>query len=166
MTFAQIPTGASVFLDANTLIYHFTNDATYGAACTQFLKRIELQQVHGLTSAHVLGDVAHRLMTLEAINLMGWRMTGVAARLRKHHVEIPKLGVYRQALARIPVLGIQSLPLTFSSVETGTLLSHQYELLTGDALIIAVMRHHGLTSVASNDTDFDRVAGITRYAPA
>ena len=27
MTFGQIPPGVGVFLDANSLIYHFTNDA-------------------------------------------------------------------------------------------------------------------------------------------
>jgi predicted nucleic acid-binding protein len=39
-------------------------------------------------------------------------------------------------------------------------------LLHNDALIVAVMRHHGLTNIASEDADFDRVPGITRYAPA
>lgn len=34
-----------------------------------------------------------------------------------------------------------------------------------DALIVAVMQHHCLTNLASNDADFDRVSGITRYAP-
>ena len=42
----------------------------------------------------------------------------------------------------------------------------QHELLVGDALIVAIMQAHGLTSLASNDADFDRVPGITRYAPA
>jgi hypothetical protein len=37
MTFAQIPPGSAVFLDANSFIYHFTNDARYGAACTQLV---------------------------------------------------------------------------------------------------------------------------------
>jgi hypothetical protein len=91
MTFASIPPGAAVFLDANTLVYHFTNDPKYGSACTQLLKRVELHQLQGFTSAHVLGDVAHRLMTLEAISLLGWPLARVAARLRKHHVEIPKI---------------------------------------------------------------------------
>ncbi len=34
------------------------------------------------------------------------------------------------------------------------------------ALIVAVMQSHGLTNLASSDSDFDRVAGLTRYAPA
>ena len=39
-------------------------------------------------------------------------------------------------------------------------------MLTNDALIVALMQANGLTSLASNDPDFDRVPGITRYAPA
>jgi predicted nucleic acid-binding protein len=166
MTFANIPAGAVVFLDANTLIYHFTSDAKYGAACTQLIKDVELQHILGVTSTHVLADAAHRLMTLEAISLLNWSAAGIAGRLRKHYVEIPKLAVYRQAIARIPLLRIQVLPITFHYVETGTRLSHQYELLTGDALIVAVMQANGLTLIASNDADFDRVPGLTRYAPA
>ncbi len=166
MTFASIPSGAAIFLDANTLIYHFGNEPKYGAACTQLIKRIELRDLSGFTSAHALADVAHRLMTLEAMKLKGWPQTGVAARLRKHHAEIPTLSVYRQAIAGIPLLGIQVLPLTHPEVETATQLSHQYELLTGDALVVAVMRQHGLTNLASEDGDFDRVSWLTRYAPA
>jgi predicted nucleic acid-binding protein len=165
MNFASIPSATSILLDANTIIYHFSNDAKFGAACTQLIKRIELRDLTGFTSAHALADVAHRLMTLEAIDLKGWPQTRIAARLRKHHVEIPTLSVYRQAIAGIPLLGIQVLPLTHPDVEAATLLSHQYELLTGDALIVAVMQQHGLTNLASADDDFDRVPWLTRYAP-
>jgi hypothetical protein len=50
-------------------------------------------------------------------------------------------------------------------VEAATLVSQQYELLMGDSLIVAVMQAHGLTNLASNDADFDRVSDLTRYAP-
>ncbi len=165
MTFANIPSGIAIFLDANTLIYHFSNEPKYGAACTQLIKRIELCDLSGFTSAHALADVAHRLMTLEAMKLKGWPQTGIAARLRQHHVVIPTLSVYRQAIAGIPLLGIQVLPLTHPEVETATQLSQQYELLTGDALVVAIMRQYGLSNLASADGDFDRVPWLTRYAP-
>jgi predicted nucleic acid-binding protein len=165
MNFASIPAGATIFLDANTLIYHFSNDALYGAACTQLVKRIELQQLHGFTSAHVLADVAHRLMTIEAASLPGWSYKGIVTRLRKHHAEIPKLTVFPQAIAGIRPMRIQVIPVTLGLVESATRLSQQHELLTGDALIIAVMHAHGLANIASLDPDFDRVPGITRYAP-
>jgi predicted nucleic acid-binding protein len=38
-------------------------------------------------------------------------------------------------------------------------------LLTNDALIVVLMQDHGLTALASLDADFDRVPGLTRYAP-
>jgi predicted nucleic acid-binding protein len=44
-------------------------------------------------------------------------------------------------------------------------LSQQNGLLSNDALIVAVMQAHGLSKIVSNDADFDRVPGITRYAP-
>ena len=44
-------------------------------------------------------------------------------------------------------------------------MSQSTGLLTNDALIVAVMQHYGLTRLASSDPDFDRVPGITRYAP-
>jgi predicted nucleic acid-binding protein len=166
MTFASVPSGAAIFLDANTLVYHFANHPTYGFACTQLIKRVELGDLKGFTSAHVLADVAHRPMTLEAIQLKGWPPAGIAARLRRHHVEIPNLSVYRDAIARVPLLGIQVLAHTQPLVEMATSLSQQHELLTGDALVVATMGQHGLTNLASEDADFDRVPGITRYAPA
>ena len=64
MTFAQIPAGAAIFLDANTLVYHFANHPNFGAVCTQLVKRIEQHQLPGFSSTHVLSEIAHRLMTL------------------------------------------------------------------------------------------------------
>jgi hypothetical protein len=47
LTFARIPAGVAVFLDANTLVYHFANDPAFGADCTRLLTRIEQQQLAG-----------------------------------------------------------------------------------------------------------------------
>ncbi len=63
MIFADLLTGESVFLDANTLVYHFTLHPTFGAACSQLLDRIEHQDLQGFTSTHILSELAHRLMT-------------------------------------------------------------------------------------------------------
>src|SRR5438128_1273546 len=99
MTFVQIPVGVTVFLDANSLVYHFTNDPKYGVACTQLVQQVEQRVLTGFTSTDVLGDVAHRLMTLEAIAVNGWPYAGVAARLRKHHHVISKLTIFQKAIA-------------------------------------------------------------------
>lgn len=165
MIFADLPAGVAVFVDANTLIYHFTNHSKYGAACTALVERIEHKEITGFTSSHCLADVAHRIMTLEAMNRLGWPATRLAARLKKHRAEVPNLHLYQQATAKVGQLGIQVLSVSESHVLAATAFSEQFELLTGDALIVAVMRQHGLINLASEDADFDSVLAITRYAP-
>jgi len=71
MTFADLAAADQVFIDSNTLIYHCTNDAVYGRACTDLLDRIAQGGIGGFTSTHVLAEVAHRLMALEAARLLG-----------------------------------------------------------------------------------------------
>lgn len=166
MIFSAIPLGSSVFIDANTFVYDFSAHQKYGAACKQLLQRIARQELQGFTSAHVLCDLAHRGMTLEAMDQFGWQAKGIALRLRKHPALVQKLSRYRQAVEEVPRIGIQVFPLDLPLVTSSTPLSQQYGLLTGDALIVALMRQHGLTSLASEDADFDSVPGITRYAPA
>jgi len=66
MTFAGIPSQASVFVDANIFVYHFSLDPVLAVPCTQLLDRIARQEIRGSTAADVLNDVAHRVMVLEA----------------------------------------------------------------------------------------------------
>jgi predicted nucleic acid-binding protein len=166
MNFAAIPHGESAFVDANTFIYHFSSHATYGVACTDFLERIARQDLVGFTSGHVLTNVAHRLMTIEAIATLGWPEAGIASRLKRHHAEIANLNRHRLAIDQIAAFGIQVIPITHALVASAALVSQQHQLLSGDALVVAAMQSLGVTNIATEDADFDRVPGITRYAPS
>jgi len=165
MTFANLAKGSSIFIDANTLVYHFIAHAQFGLSCTQLLERIENQELYGYCSAHVLGEVVHRLMTIEACSRFGWPTQGIAARLRSHPAELQQLSKHRQALDEIQLMGIQILPVTGSSVSHGADLSIQHGLLINDAICVAQMLAQKLQQIASNDTDFDRVPGIVRFSP-
>lgn len=165
MTFADLPAGAAVFLDANTLVYHFQPHPVFGPPCTDLVERIENQELSGFTSTHVLGELAHRLMTLEACAAFGWPFSGIAQRLRQHPAQVQGLTRFRQAIQEVPQYGIQVLTIPPTLIDSAAAVSQQTGLLTNDALVIAVMQANGLTNLASNDADFDRVPGITRYAP-
>jgi len=166
MTFTDIPAGASVFVDANTLVYHFMPEPGLGPACRDLLERFGRQELVGVTSAHVVTNVAHRIMTLEAVARFRWPIGGIAQRLQRHPDQLRQLTRFRQAIEEIPAFGIRVLPITAGLVSAAAALSQQYGLLSGDALVVAVMREQGLTHLASHDADFDRVPGLTRYAPA
>jgi len=166
MTFLDIPAGNSVFLDANVLVYHFEPHPAFGTACTDLIERIENNDLQGYVSAHVLTETAHRLMTLEACATFGWRYPGIAQRLRAHPAEVRTLTRFRQAIQEVPRYGIDVLPIGPLLPDAAAAVSQQTGLLSNDALVVAVMQTNGLTSLASNDADFDRVPGLNRFAPA
>jgi predicted nucleic acid-binding protein len=165
MTFDDLVAGDTIFEDANTLLYDFTNHPIFGAACKQLHKRVENKELQAYTTTHVLSEMVHRLMTIEAGALFGWSAQGIAARLRRHPAEVQQLSQYRRALDEIPLIGIQVLPIIPPLISKAADVIRQTGLLQGDALIVAVMREHNLTRLASEDGDFDRVPGLTRYAP-
>jgi predicted nucleic acid-binding protein len=165
MNFAAIPAGASVFVDANVFVYNFAPDPSFGPPSRVLLERIEAGDLTGYTSTHVLHDVAHRLMTLEACQAFGWPYSGIGQRLRRHPVEIKKLYRFRQALDEILAIGVHVLHISVEHVLSAGDLSRAHGLLSGDALILTMMQTHGVTNLASSDIDFDRVSEITRYAP-
>jgi predicted nucleic acid-binding protein len=166
MTFEDIPARSAVFVDSNTFLYYFGNDPVFGPACAQFFLRLENQDLVGFTSAHVLAEIAHRMMTIEARVLFGWPFSGMAHRLKTHPLEVQKLARYRQAIDEISLIGIQVLTVTGRLVSLAADISRQYGLLTNDALVISVMKDHGQSQLASHDADFDRVPGINRFGPA
>jgi predicted nucleic acid-binding protein len=166
MRFSDIPAGARVFVDANTFVYHFAPHPVLQSPCQELLERITRGEIVGLTSIDVLSDVAHRLMTFEAADKYGWPLTGIANRLKQHPAELQTLVKCRQCVQEVPNFAAQVLSVELSHVVSAASLSQQHGLLSGDALVVAIMLTHGVTNLASHDADFDRVPSIARYAPA
>src|SRR5438874_229047 len=135
MIFADLVVGDAIFLDANALVYHFTLDPIYGPACSQLLQHIENQEVRGFTSTHVLTEMAHRIMTIEAIAATGWPVAGIAPRLRRHPAQIQQLTGFRQAVERVLQSQIQVLTIPSLLIDTAATVSQQTGLLSNDALI-------------------------------
>jgi predicted nucleic acid-binding protein len=165
MTFADLATGDSVFVDANTLIHLFQPHPQLGLFCRQLIQRIDNQDLVGLTSSHVVSEVSHRLMTVEANRVLGWQIAGIGNRLRTNPHEVQKLNLFRRAVEQIAQSRLQILMVAPPTLVAAVVLCQQLGLLTNDAITVALMQAQGLTKVASSDTDFDRVPGITRYAP-
>ena len=165
MTFKVLPAGAIVFLDANALLYHFTADPKYGDPCTDLIERIERQELTGFSSTAVISEVAHRMMTIEAADQFGRPFAGIVGWLQKHSASVQQLTRFRQAIQEVPRYRIQVLAILPDLLDEAAAVTQQTGLLHNDSLIVALMKLHGMTNLASADTDFDRVPGITRFAP-
>jgi len=165
MKFQSLSSGSSVFIDANVLIYATTGHATYGLACDQLLDRIERQDLLGFTSSHVLGETAHRVMTMEAIRKNGWTQQGIANKLRRNPGVVATLAMPRRVLDEIHLARVTELPFAVGQVSRAVDVSRQFGLLSNDALIVVVMQDNHLADLASLDADFDRVPGLRRFSP-
>ena len=119
----------------------------------------------GYFASHVVSEVSHRLMTIEAHKVLGWQLAGIGNRLRTNPAEVRKLSLFRTSVEKLLQGKLQILTVTPAHLAAAVALAQQIGLLTNDALIVAVMQAHGLTKFASSDIDFDGVPGITRCAP-
>jgi predicted nucleic acid-binding protein len=165
VTLDAISSGTAVFIDANCLVYFVTADPRYGPSCKRLLERIDNRDIQGFTSAHILSELAHRAMTLEAVTRFSRPAAGMANWLRRHPNEVQQLSRHRQAIDEVQNCKVLILPVHGPEVSRAADFSSQFGLLSSDALVVAVMHQHGLTALASHDADFDRVPGLTRYAP-
>lgn len=154
-----------VFVDANTLVYHFQPHPILGPPCTALMNRIELKELTGFTSTHVLSEVAHRLMTMEAAITFGW-LSKIVNRLQQNPGAVQSLSRFRHAVQQVFQLGFQILTTPAVLIDTAAGISQQTGLLSNDALVVAIMQANSLTNLASSDADFDRVPGLNRYAPS
>jgi predicted nucleic acid-binding protein len=165
MTFLDLVAGDAVFLDANIFVYHYAPDPRWSSSCGQLLQRIQNQQIAGHTSAAILGEVAHRLMTIEARARHRWSSGKLLDHLKKSPHIVQTLTNGQAAVASIVGSLVHIFPVDSSLVVAAAAMSRQTGLLTNDALTVALMQAHGLTKLASNDPDFDRITGIIRYVP-
>ncbi len=166
MILDQVPAGARVLIDSNILVYHFQPHPVFGPRCQQFLERIERGDIEGFTSTNLLGELAHRLMVMEASALPGWVGGKVFNRLKQQPTVVQQLTHFQVAVDAVLQSKIHVLAMPGILASTAASLSRQYGLLTNDALVLALMQHEEVSHVASHDADFDRVPGIRRYAPS
>jgi predicted nucleic acid-binding protein len=138
LTFADIPAGVAVFIDANPFVYYFEPDPVLSSACGDLLQRVENDEIEGYTSAQILNDVAHRLMTAEAVRLFAWPYKRIVHRLRDHPAEVQQLALHRLAIQEIDLIKVRVLDVTRAFVSRAADFTRQFGLLASDALIVAM----------------------------
>jgi len=162
MKLEEVPNGGQIFVDANIFIYHFSR---LSAECRSFLARCESRQIEAFTGVHVVLDVAHRLMMLEALH-KGLITGSQPARKLKERPEIVKsLSEYNRSVQQIPRMGVRVRSLTLPMIGESEAVRTQHGLLTNDSVSVAVIRKLRLTHIATHDSDLLNIPGLTAYQP-
>ena len=162
MKLEELPDGARIFVDANILIYHFSGTSL---ECQAFLQRCEFKQLEAFTGVHIVLEVAHRLMMLEALQ-KGLITGGQPARKLKEQPEIVKmLQAYNQSVQQIPRLHIHVRAITSEVVRASEAIRIHEGLMTNDSVSVALMCQLDLSAIATADADFNNVLGLHVYQP-
>ncbi|MBN2088137.1 hypothetical protein JW964_00910 [candidate division KSB1 bacterium] len=80
----KIPDNISVLIDANIFIYHFCGaEVAVAKNCSDFLNKIENEQIHGFTTTFIIAEVLHRSMIYEAVGKFNLNPKGAINKLQK-----------------------------------------------------------------------------------
>ena len=158
----EIPSRTKIFVDSNIFIYHFLGSSE---SCTDFLERVETEDIDAHTSTIVLAEVMHRLMVAEVIEKYDVEPRGAIRFLKENPEVIPTLEKCENAMEKIPQFGVKVLLVTVEAIFQSRELRRQYLLMTNDSLNLYVMRSNQLYDIATNDGDFERVEWLKVWKP-
>jgi predicted nucleic acid-binding protein len=158
-----LQSGTRVFVDAPIFIYHFTGVSD---ECREFLHRCESAELDALTSSIVVAEVAHRLMTIEAVAQGLVPAGGVVRRLRENPSLVRRLGRYRDQVESIPLMSVEVVPVDLGALLRSAEARSRHGLLVNDSLVVTSAIDHRAAALASSDRDFERVRELELCSPS
>lgn len=134
MTLDQIPKNDIVLIDANIILYALRDKS---AQCKRLIRRCVEREIFSVITSHILAEVTHRLMMVEA-HENGW-ITGAnpARQLSEQPERVKVLIRYEQAIKNLLAIGIRLEFLEKEDFITMMRVQRESGLLTNDALLVA-----------------------------
>jgi predicted nucleic acid-binding protein len=159
---SEVPSGTVVLVDASIFVYSLLGESEQSA---QFIQRCRNEDLAGVTTSEVIGEVCHHLMLKEAMD-SGLITRPTAPSLKNKHQAIRGLHKYWELTARLFQWNLAVLASNVSRHRTAQRIRTKYRLLTNDSLVVAACVENDIRSLASRDADFDSIAEITVYSPS
>lgn len=157
-----LPSGTLVFIDANIFIYGLLGESRQ---CADLIERCRNEEVAGVTTIEVVGEVCHRLMVKEAMDL-GLISRPAASVLKSKHDAIRRLAKYWKLTARIFQWNLVVLDSNEARHRAAQRIRSEHGLLTNDSLIAAACAERDIRALATRDADFDLISELTVYRPS
>lgn len=159
---SNLPPGSDVFLDSNILIYALGGRSV---ECKQLLERCSREELSGITSFHVVGEVTHRLMCQEAQSLGFIREGNPTKQLQESPEIVRRLTSYWAEIERLLSFNLLFLSVDEAIVRAAQSVRTAAGLLNNDSIVVSCMKRFGIAYLASNDQGFDRVPDIFVFRP-
>jgi predicted nucleic acid-binding protein len=162
MKLDELASGA-VYVDTNVWYMYLRTDPSHQRTLTTFLRRVVRGAIEAFAGLLVFDELFYRLLLARVKDATGRNPLEVLradlpGAIAAHGNAIDTALRKLMALPHVHLISVETADFhgMLDSIMT-------YGLLPRDALHVTVMQRVGLTAIASDDTDFDRVTTLTRH---
>jgi len=153
----------SVYVDTNVLYMYLRADPTHLPQIKVFLERVVRGDIEAFVGIPVFDELFYRLLLARIKEATGRNpldvlRTDLASAIDAHGKAIE---LALRKLLTLPHLNLVGVEMADLDRMLDNIRS--FSLLPRDALHAAIIQRLGLTAVASDDADFDRVEGLERH---
>lgn len=152
-----------IYVETNIFLFTALADEKYGRPALRFLERSSGDEIELFTSTLTIDEVAFVALKAKLEEKYGVIKNQVLY-LKRNPEVVKALASDVNQIVEI-VLSLTTLvEVSALDVQQMRLYVKEFGLLPRDAIHLAVTHRLGLTCMASNDGDFDRIPWLTRYA--
>ncbi len=157
-----------IFIDANIFLDYTLPNIEFGRAVSDFLERVELQNVNAITTPAVLNEVSYVLLLQRGMTILnvGHRDT-VRSKIKADghfaHLCATAVDTFNEFISGLD--GLKLIPVQPEDYLLASDLGRACNLLPIDALHLSAMRRAHISNIATRDQDFGRADGITVWSP-
>jgi len=161
----NLPDGTIVYVDSNIFIYDATNHPKYAASCSIFLDRVESGEISGVTSILSINETVHKLSIIELSTKLKKKPALIIALVKKDPSLLDNLVAPFLAAENIMNMNLEIVNLLVPMFVVVLESMKRYRLMSNDAIHVATMKKRGITDIATNDPDFERVNWLKVWKP-
>ena len=163
---ASIPDGTKVIIDTNIILYTALDHPVFQRSCTDFLIRVEREEIQGFIPSVVIQEITHHFIISELIEKgYGKSVTECISHYKQNPLIMNELSKTWTEIERIFKINCTILHDNPKIVRDSITLSRTCQLFCKDATIVASAQSGKISHIASNDKDFSRVPGLTVWKP-
>jgi len=157
-----------IFIDANIFLDYTLPNTEFGGFVSDFLERVELQDIAAITTPAVLNEVSYILllqrgMTILKIENRDIVRSKIKANGHFSHLCYDAVDTFNEFISGLD--GLKLIPVQPEDYLRASDLGRAYNLLPIDALHLSAMRRAHIRNIATRDRDFERVDGIVVWSP-
>ena len=163
---ASVPDGTKIIIDSNIILYTALDHPVFSRSCTDFLIRVEREEIHGFIPSVVIQEVTHHFIISELMEIgYGKSVADCVAHYKRDPLIMNNVSKTWTEIQRLFTINCTILYDNPDMVRNSIPVSRDFQLFTKDAYIASYAQSNKIPHIASNDKDFSRVPWLTVWKP-